>query len=73
MRELERWVPDAGEEGATDVDLSLGGGRGGENGWKAEEMFEKNRTLYNVGSTYKANLEGYTTQLSKDNESEEYR
>ena len=56
---------DDGAEGL-DLDEGLGGG------WNAEEMFRRNETKYGVTSTFKANLEGYTTQLSKE-KSAEYR
>ena len=71
MRQLERWVGDEDDDSAG-VDLSLGGGDG-ENGWRAEEMFEKNRVLYNVGTSFKSNLEGYTVPLNRDSNSEEYK
>jgi len=51
--------------------MRLGGQ--GENGWSAEAMFRQNKELYNVGTTYKSNLEGYTLQLKGDANSEEYR
>ncbi len=67
MRELEKWEPDAGEDFEVDMQLDKT-----ENGWKAEDMFMVNKRDYDVGSTYKDNLEGYTTQL-KEKESDEYR
>ncbi len=74
MRELEEWVPEEGEgdmmmmgEGGPDMELGSD-----ENGWSAQDMFKQNKALYNVESTYKASLEGYTTQLSKEN-TDEYR
>jgi hypothetical protein len=45
----------------------------GENGWSAEAMFRENRERYNVTTTFKSNLEGYTLQLKGDTNSKEYR
>ena len=66
MRELEAWEPE-------DNDHDVGGlGGGGANGWRPEDMFEKNKREFGVKSTYTSNLEGYTTQLSKS-KTDEYR
>ena len=43
------------------------------NGWAPEEMFEINEKVHGVQSTFKENLEGYTIQLNKDKNSQEYR
>ncbi len=72
MRQLEEWVPpDGSDDDADAVDLGLG--TGGENGWSAEDMFRQNRDKYNVGTSYKPTLEGYTVQLKGDPNSEEFR
>ena len=61
MRDLEAWEP---EDGDSD---GIGGlNMGSANGWKAEDMFKANRSKFGVETSYKDNLEGYTTQLSKD-------
>lgn len=68
FRELEHWEPEVDDDAEGLLDLGEGTGTG----WNAEEMFRRNETKYGVTSTYKANLEGYTTQLSKE-KSAEYR
>jgi len=42
------------------------------NGWRAEDMFEKNEREFNVKSTYSSKLEGYTVPLKVD-DTKEYR
>jgi hypothetical protein len=46
---------------------------GDANGWAPEDMFAINEREYNVTTTFKSNLEGYTHQLKLDRESQEYR
>jgi len=60
-RELEKWVPDAGE-GMSLEDMSLSGGGGGSagGGW---DQFATNQSMYGVHTTYDENL--YTTKLDK--------
>ena len=61
MRELEQWMPDAGDDDLVDLDV-----RGSNsNGWSADEMFAKNKKM-GVETSYDPNLSGYTTQLNKN-------
>jgi len=72
LKPLVEWQPEEGTEGEVLEDITLGSR--GENGWRAEDMFKQNRELYNVGSTYKSNLEGYTLQLNRSEmNSQEYK
>ena len=61
MRDLEAWEPED-----DDSDAIGGLNMGSANGWKAEDMFKQNKIKFGTESSYKDNLEGYTTQLSKD-------
>ena len=70
FRDLEKWMPD--EEDMGD-DLSLDMPSGKSNGWNAEEMFKRNEQVYGVQSTYRSDLKGYTTDLQKNQDSEEFR
>jgi len=63
MRELEQWMPDAGDDDM--VDIEVGGGNS--NGWSAHEMFAKNKE-FGVETSYDPNLSGYTTQLNRNSE-----
>lgn len=72
MKTLEEWKPDA-DDLASGLQQSLDLNSGGANGWSAAEMFQVNTSRFNVETTYKDNLEGYTVQLSKDKSSKEYR
>ena len=56
MKALEQWEPDADEIHMQGLDLNSGGA----NGWSASEMFKMNATKFQVESTFKDNLEGYT-------------
>ena len=65
LRDLEVWEPEDGDSdsfGGLNTASKKKGGRVG--GWKAEDMFKQNKSKFGVESSYKGNLEGYTTQLS---------
>ena len=69
-KELEKWEPgDIGEPLET---TGLEGQHSTENGWSAEEMFERNETVHGVTSTYDESMEEYTTKLVKS-DTPEYR
>ena len=68
-KELVAWEAEDDEN----FDLEASDDLSGENGWNAEEMFKRNEAQYGVTSTYKANLEGYTMQLTADKDSDEYK
>ena len=65
-------IGDDGLEGSFTVekDHSL---EDGSNGWDANEMFRLNEKKYGVQTSYKENMEGYTTQLKQDKSSDEFR
>lgn len=68
-RTLEAWMPDADEENSVSLELD----EKEANGWNAEDMFKANEETYGVTSSFKSNLEGYTTQINADKNSDKYR
>lgn len=61
-RELEKWNPSGGADGTLEtppLHSTMA------NGWSAEQMFNVNEKKYGVKSTYKEDMEEYTTKLEK--------
>lgn len=70
-RELEPWDPAGSGLTNGDYDLSLQL-ENDSHGWDANEMFQKNESIYGVQSTFDQSLAGYTVQIEKKN-TKDYR
>ncbi|XP_063695531.1 ataxin-2 homolog isoform X2 [Culicoides brevitarsis] len=70
-RELEPWDPSGSDcltNGDYDLSLQL---EDDSHGWDANEMFQKNESIYGVQSTFDPQLAGYTVGIKKN--TEDYR
>lgn len=70
-RVLEPWDAAGAELTNGDYDLSLQL-ENDSHGWDANEMFQKNESIYGVQSTFDQSLTGYTVQIDKKN-TKDYR
>lgn len=70
-RELEPWDPVGSGLTNGDYDLSLQL-ENDSHGWDANEMFQKNESIYGVQSTFDQSLAGYTVAIEKKN-TKDYR
>ena len=72
-KELVSWMPDPDVEDVGDLDCVIGnpGGPPTGNGWSAEDMFNVNKSKFDVQTSYDKDLSGYTVELKRTEVSNE--